>query len=197
METTDGEVYSRSVILGRDEQRVALAVALQRPGLSVVTGGPGAGKTTLVRHAAQQAGRPLLTGGALSSLRYVPALPLCRAVRAALPTDDPALAVEAVRARLGEAVLLVDDAQWADELTLSLLAELSRHCRVVATVRTPGTAGTAAIAALRPVTTHLVELAPLSAETAAMVVRTVRADLSDAARTQLFGFELPAPGTAP
>ncbi|HEY9472576.1 MAG TPA: ATP-binding protein, partial [Mycobacteriales bacterium] len=61
------------MIVGRDEELVALASALDRPGLSVVTGGPGAGKTALVRHAADRAGRPVLTAGALSSLRYVPA----------------------------------------------------------------------------------------------------------------------------
>lgn len=180
MEGSDREVYSRAVIVGRDEQLVALASALEHPGLSVVTGGPGAGKTALVRHAAHRAGRQVLEAGALSSLRAVPALPLSRAVRAAVPVDDPSLAVEAVRVRLGDAVLLLDDAHWADRFTLGLLPELSRRCRVIATLRRPGPLTDGALAALRQTAAVWIDLPPLSADDAAAVVREVRADLTDA-----------------
>ncbi|HEX5495520.1 MAG TPA: LuxR C-terminal-related transcriptional regulator [Mycobacteriales bacterium] len=175
------------MIVGRDEQVVALASALNRPGLSVVTGGPGSGKTALARQSAQRAGRQLLEAGALSSLRMVPALPLARAIRAAVPADDPPLAVEAVRARLGGAALLLDDAHWADRYTLAVLPELARHVPVVAAVRLPGPLGPPALAALRRSAAYWCALAPLDGAAAARVVRQVRADLPDPVVRGLIG----------
>src|SRR5262249_57578528 len=111
--------------------------ALAGPGLVVLAGGPGSGKSAVARAAVRACERRVLAGGGLATLRHVPGVALSRAVRCPLPVDDPALAAEAVRARLGSAVLLLDDVHWADRLTLDVLPELARHCPAVPTLRTP------------------------------------------------------------
>lgn len=165
--------------MGRDGEVAALAAALNRPGLVVVAAAAGAGKTTVARCAARRAGFAVLDAGALATLRHVPGLPLARAIRAKVPVDDAALAVEAVRARLGDMVLLLDDAHWADRFTLGLLPELARHCRIVATVRTPGPLTDAALKALRRTATLWLDLPALPTDAAVDLVRSVRTDLPD------------------
>jgi DNA-binding CsgD family transcriptional regulator len=110
-----------------------LADALAHPGLIVIAGPRGSGKTALVR----AAGMPLLAARALAPLRHRAGLPLARAIRAPLPVDDVALAAEAVRVRLGERALLVDDVQHADAYTLAVLASVAPLVPVVVTLRTP------------------------------------------------------------
>jgi hypothetical protein len=128
-----GVAYPRCVLVGRDAEVAALRAALFEPGLVVVAGSPGIGKTALV-HAT---GLPVLATGALATLRHRPGLPLTRALRAPVPTDDVPLAAEAVRARLRDRVLLVDDVQWADTYTLAVLAAVAPVARVVVTLRMP------------------------------------------------------------
>ncbi|MBG6135369.1 helix-turn-helix transcriptional regulator [Longispora fulva] len=110
---------------------------LVEPGLVVLTGGPGSGRsTTLGRVSAGFAG-PVLSGGGLAILCGTPALPLTRAVRARLPADDPALLAEAVRSRVAGGLLVLDDLQWADVVTLDALPLISAHVRVLVALRTP------------------------------------------------------------
>jgi DNA-binding CsgD family transcriptional regulator len=149
----------RTVLIGRADQVAELRSALARPGLVVVAGPPGIGKTALV-HAT---GLPLLATGALATLRHLPGLPLTRALRAPVPAGDVPLAAEAVRARLRDRVLLVDDGQWADPYTLAVLVAVAPVARVVVTVRMPAPVGDR----LRAAATHWLDVPPLSAEAAA------------------------------
>src|SRR5262249_40493461 len=171
-----GRGYPRPVIVGRDAEVAEVAAALTRAGLVVWAGGPGAGKSTVAGAALAVAGRAVLAGGGLATLRQVPGLALSRAVRVRLPTDDPALAAEAVRARLGPAVLLLDDVHWADRLTLEVLPELARRCRVLTTLRTPAPLSTAALDRLRRAATCWLDLGPLAADAAAALARAVWAE---------------------
>ncbi|HST67793.1 MAG TPA: ATP-binding protein, partial [Mycobacteriales bacterium] len=141
------------MLIGREDQMAALRSALSGPGLVVVAGPPGIGKTALV-HAA---GLPLLATGALATLRHLPGLPLTRALRAPVPVDDVPLAAEAVRARLRDRVLLVDDVQWADAYTLAVLAAVAPAARVVVTVRMPSPVADR----LRALAAHWLDLPPL------------------------------------
>ena len=116
----------------------AAAEALsRRPGLVVLRGGPGAGRSTALRALGEAFRGPVHLGGGLATLRAVPGFALSRAVRARLPVHDRALLAEAVRARVGAGLLVLDDLQWADPATLDALPDVAAHCRVAAALRTP------------------------------------------------------------
>ncbi len=142
-------------------------------GLAVLTGGPGSGRSTVLSQLAEQARGPVFTGGGLLTLRHVPGLALSRAVRARVPDRDAPLAAEAVRARLRDGVLVLDDLQDADPLTLAVLPLLARHCRILAALRTPSGLLPATEAALRAAATVWVPVPGLTTDQArALVART-------------------------
>src|SRR6185312_14525111 len=103
---------------GSDRSRV-LGDALTHPGLLVIAGPRGSGKTAMVR----AAGVPLLAARALAPLRHRAGLPLARAIRTAI--------------RLGGRALLVEDVQHADAYTLAVLASVAPAVPIVVTLRTP------------------------------------------------------------
>ncbi len=110
---------------------------LAEPGITVLLGGPGSGRSTTLRSLAAAAAGPVLAGGGLATLRHLPGIALTRAIHARLPENDLPLAAEAVRARVGGGLLVLDDLHWADPLTLAVLPLLAPHCRVLAALRTP------------------------------------------------------------
>src|SRR5579859_672306 len=111
--------------------------ALADPGLVVLVGGPGAGRSTALRRLGEAFRGPVFAGGGLAMLRTVPAFALARAVRVRLPGQDQALLAEAVRSRVRGGLLLIDDLQWADPATLAALPAIATHCRIAVTLRTP------------------------------------------------------------
>src|SRR6185312_10220209 len=74
--------------------------ALRSPGLVVIAGAPGTGRSTVLRRLGESFRGTVFAGGALAMLRGVPALPLSRAVRVRLPAHDAPLLAEAVRSRV-------------------------------------------------------------------------------------------------
>ncbi|MGA8116203.1 MAG: ATP-binding protein, partial [Actinocatenispora sp.] len=143
-----------------------LTARLAEPGLFVLTGAPGSGRSTALHAIADSFPGTVFTGGGLAILRTVPGLALSRAVRARLPVDDQALTAEAVRSRVRGGLLVIDDAQWADPLTLAALPALATHCRVLVALRTPHRLPGAALRALRDAATDWVALPPLSPDQA-------------------------------
>jgi ABC-type hemin transport system ATPase subunit len=121
-----------------------LLACLRRPGLVVLAGPPGSGRSTLLRRLAAQAPGPAHTGGGLAMLTGVPALALSRAVRARLPAHDVPLLAEAVRSRVRGGLLVLDDLQYADPATVAALPLIAAHCRVLAALRTPHRLGAGA-----------------------------------------------------
>ena len=111
--------------------------ALQAPGLVVVVGAPGSGRSTVLRRLAETFRGPVFAGGALAMLRGVPAFALARAVKVRLPAQDRALLAEAVRSRVRSGLLLLDDLQWAHPVTLGALPAIAVHCRIAVTLRSP------------------------------------------------------------
>jgi DNA-binding CsgD family transcriptional regulator len=121
--------------------------ALADPGLVVLAGGPGVGRSTALRRLGEAFRGPVFSGGGLAMLRAVPGFALARAVRVRLPGTDQALLAEAVRSRVRGGLLLLDDIQWADPATLGALPAIAAHCRIAVTLRTP----------------HQIDVAPLRA----------------------------------
>ena len=103
------------------------ATHLRHPGLVVLTGPPGAGRSTMLRAVTAATPGPAHTGGGLAMLAAVPALALSRAVRARLPGHDIHLLAEAVRSRVRGGLLVLDDLQYADPATLAALPLIAAH----------------------------------------------------------------------
>ncbi|MDG4768688.1 ATP-binding protein, partial [Solwaraspora sp. WMMD406] len=162
-----------------DTAVTAVTQRLTRPGLVVVTGPPGCGRSTLLRRVRAAFPGPTHTGGGLSALRHVPALPLSRAVRVRLPTHDPHLLAEAVRSRLRHGLLVLDDLHWADPLTIAALPALARHCRVVVALRTPHHLPPAALAPLRADDATWLPVPALPPPTIAALIRRLAPAIDD------------------
>jgi DNA-binding CsgD family transcriptional regulator len=155
------------------------AAWLRRPGLVIVAGPPGCGRSTLLRRITASAPGPVHAGGGLAMLSGVPALALSRAVRARLPAHDVHLLAEAVRSRVRGGLLVLDDLQYADAATLAALPHLAAHCRIVAAVRTPNRLP--ALAPLREIATAWLDVPPLGAAAAADLARKAAPQLDDTA----------------
>ncbi|MGK5681512.1 LuxR C-terminal-related transcriptional regulator [Actinoplanes sp. URMC 104] len=147
------------------------AAMLQRPGLVVLSGPPGCGRSTALRETAAAAPGPVYAGGGLAMLQTVPALALSRAVRAKLPAHDVHLLAEAVRSRVRGGLLVLDDLQYADPATLAALPALARFCRVLVALRTPHRLPATVAQALRSAATAWVEVPPLTREAALELAR--------------------------
>lgn len=155
----------------------AAATHLRRPGLVVLAGPPGCGRSTLLRSVAAAAPGPVHAGGGLAMLTAVPALALSRAVRARLPAHDVHLLAEAVRSRVRGGLLVLDDLQHADPATLAALPHLAVHCRVVVAVRTPHRLDDTA---LRAAATAWFDVPPLDPAAALDLARRTAPHLGDA-----------------
>ncbi|MBM2616149.1 LuxR family transcriptional regulator [Actinoplanes sp. LDG1-06] len=139
---------------------------LQRPGLVVLTGPPGSGRSTALRELTAAVPGPVHSGGGLAMLQTVPALALSRAVRARLPAHDVHLLAEAVRSRVRAGLLVLDDIQYADAATLAALPALARFCRVLVALRTPHRLSGPVLDSLRAAATAWVEVPPLGRDAA-------------------------------
>ena len=159
------------------------AAHLHRPGLVVLTGAPGAGRSTLLRRVAAVAPGSVHAGGGLAMLSAVPALALSRALKARLPAHDVPLLAEAVRSRVRGGLLVLDDLQYADPATLAALPHLAAHVRVVVALRTPHRLPGETVAALREAATAWLDLPPLTPQLAMELARRAGGQLSDAALT--------------
>jgi DNA-binding CsgD family transcriptional regulator len=159
----------------------AASAYLAKPALVVITGPPGAGRSTLLRRLGAAFRGPTFTGGGLAMLRGMPGLPLARAVRARLPVHDPALLAEAVKSRVRHGLLLLDDLQWADPLTVAALPEIAAECRIAVTLRTPHRLPGDAESRLREVAAAWLPVPPLAPPAAAALVRQLAPGASTAA----------------
>lgn len=167
------------MLLGRAGELDVLADHLVHDRPVAVLGEAGVGKTALLREVATRSGRRLFEGGGLATLSWMPFLPLARALRHPVPEGDPAwLAVEVER-EVGDGLLVLDDLQWADVRTLSLLAMLAGRVPLLIAIRRgdPGTAAAVDVAVAAGL--EVVSLEPLDEGAANELVRRLRPDLPD------------------
>ncbi|MDT5031193.1 MAG: hypothetical protein QOC94_1364, partial [Actinoplanes sp.] len=170
--------------MSSDDLAARAAGVLLRPGLVVVTGPPGAGRSTVLRRLAETVPGPVYSGGGLAMLAAVPALALSRAVRARLPVHDVALLAEAVRSRVRGGLLILDDLQHTDPATLAAVAHLARHCRVAVALRTPHRLDETP---LRETASAWLAVPPLSRAAATDLARRSAPQLSDDALAAVTG----------
>ncbi|GAA3243736.1 LuxR C-terminal-related transcriptional regulator [Dactylosporangium siamense] len=165
---------------------VAAAVdALRNPGLVVIAGAPGTGRSTVLKRLGETFRGTVFAGGALAMLRGVPALPLSRAVRVRLPSHEAPLLAEAVRSRVRHGLLLLDDLQWADPLTIAALPAIAEHCRIAVTLRTPHRLPGDAEQVLRAAATAWLNVPAMPADAAAALVRQIAPGASTTVVTDL------------
>jgi len=164
------------------EPLVTARAALAEPGLVVLAGGPGIGRTTILRRLGESFRGPVFAGGGLAMLRAVPGFALARAVKVRLPTQDQALLAEAVRSRVRNGLLLLDDLQWVDRPTLGALPAIAAHCRIAVTLRTPHQID---VDELRRVATAWLTVLPLPAEAGTGLVARIAPGLSPAVAAEV------------
>lgn len=114
-----------------------VAAALAEGTSVLITGAAGMGKTTLAAEAIRSTGRSVRRGAAVRFLEQRSFLSLSSATGAPIRlTDDAGIAAD-VMAAIGDAILFLDDLQWASADTVAVLQALAAHGRLVAAVR-PG-----------------------------------------------------------
>src|SRR6266568_1571535 len=181
----------RSPVLGaagdqpadRPAEPLAAAMAvLAEPGLVVLTGGPGVGRSTALRRLGESFRGRVFAGGGLAMLRAVPAFALARAVRVRLPSQDRALLAEAVRSRVRGGLLLLDDLQWADPVTLGARPAIAKQCRIAVTLRTPHQLN---VDELRRVATAWLTVPPLTAAGSTALVARIAPGLPPATAAEV------------
>jgi DNA-binding CsgD family transcriptional regulator/tetratricopeptide (TPR) repeat protein len=165
-------------LVGRDPEIRELASALAADRAIAVVGEAGIGKTSLVRAAAAHAGVELFEGGGFATLLDSPYLALRRALGLSLAGDEVAVA-SIVEGRLGPETLFVDDLQWVDQSTRSVLRLLHGRSGLVVAIRSgdPGTPAALELAA--ELGFERFELAGLGAEAAIAIVERLRPRLSE------------------
>ena len=167
------------MLLGRAGELATLLEHLEHRRPAAVVGEAGVGKTALLRLAAGSAGAFVVDAGALSTLKWMPYLPLARALGHRPPGGDRATVVEWVAARTEGGVLLLDDAQWADQETLALLGPLGQQLKLLVGVRL-GDPGTPMVSRrLLENGFSVMRLGPLMPEDASQLVRYWAPELAD------------------
>ncbi|MEH1016491.1 LuxR C-terminal-related transcriptional regulator [Micromonospora sp. CPCC 206060] len=164
-------------------QQVATLVA--DPGLVVVHGGPGCGRSTLLHTVAGTVTAGVYVGGGLAATAGTAGFALSHALRVRLPVHDRRLLVDAVRARVGAGLLVLDDLHWADPLTLHTVTALAGQCRILAALRTPHRLPAATVDALRAAATGWLPVPPLDRAAAVALARRTAPALTPAAAAAL------------
>jgi DNA-binding CsgD family transcriptional regulator len=122
-------------LVGRAEAMARMQELMAEPQAAVlVIGEAGVGKTALVDHLMPDAPR----GGAFSALSWLAHLPLRRALpdlEAEVWTGDAEYVADEVLRSLGGRTLVLEDVQWADPATRSVVGLLARRTPIVATLR--------------------------------------------------------------
>ena len=175
---------NRKVLVGRQAEVALLAALLEEERPCVVLGEAGVGKTTLVRAAAEREGEALVEAGALATLSWLPFLPLRRAFGHDFEGDDAYVAAT-VASELAGSVLFLDDLQWADRQTASLLPLLVRRVPLVVALRRGDPATPKALEAATAAGLELLPLSPLPETDARSLAHHLHPELSGAATTRL------------
>lgn len=164
------------MLIGREDEVLDLSERLAARGATVVAGPPGIGKTTLCRSVLASLGN-FGEAAALASLRWSPLLPFRHLVGSKV-RDDPDGVVGQVL-QLGFQGLLIDDGQWADELSARTVELLVGRVPLLVSLRTGDPGTEAARRRFAAAGCGFVELRPLDVEASSALVDLTRSELGE------------------
>ena len=167
-------------LLGREEPLAQLVEAIRVDHAIALVGESGIGKTSLIRAAVAATGRRLREGGAFATLNWRPYFALERAVDRPL-SGEPSQAAVWVERVVGPDVLFVDDLQWADAGTRSVVEFLAGRIAFVTAIRSDDPGSAAALATLSAARCEILKIRGLDRTSATAVAQRMRPDLSDQA----------------
>ncbi len=170
------------MLIGRSEQLGLLAGHIEQGQGVVVTGEAGIGKTSLAREAVAAAGLVALEGGGVATLSFSPYLPLRRALPGAVRPGPAEVMADDVAGAVGEAVLVLDDMQWADSHTRDLIPLLAQRLRLLVAVRLGEPHSEAVLDEAARAGLARTDLCGLEEADAGALVRRLRPDLDAATR---------------
>ncbi|MGI8679556.1 MAG: AAA family ATPase [Jatrophihabitans sp.] len=159
-------MHTDPVLVGREDELARAIRALAGDGSLVITGEAGAGKTALLSEALSATDRLVMPGQCFRSLAWTAGFPLQQALRRPMPTGDAAWTAQWVVRSCRQAVLRLDDLQWADPLTLAVVRLLPRSTSFAVTVRLGEPGAEAAVDAALEAGAERLDLDPLGADDA-------------------------------
>jgi DNA-binding CsgD family transcriptional regulator len=172
------------VFIGREREAELLLQRLREGQPVAVLGEAGVGKTTLIREAVARKGTRLVEAGGLTTLSWLPYLPLRRAFGREFEGDAAQVAAD-VEEAVGEAALFLDDLQWADAQTAALLPLLAGRIPLVIAVRRGDAETSAALELAAAAGAELLPLEPLAQVEAAQLARALHPGLREPAVKRL------------
>lgn len=192
MDPCDGcpipEGYRRGVFTGRREEVTRVAEALVDDRQAIVVAGPaGIGKSTLCRQAVSSrvGERPddWRSSGGLASMRWVPFLVYRRIIGEKVRESPDLVAAQVLR--MAPRGLILDDLQWADDLSLEVTATLVGRIPLLVTVRTGDARAPATLEALELVGFRRLDLEPLDEPESRRLVADLHPELSAEAHDRI------------
>jgi len=160
----------------RDELTAAVgALSDRRP--VAISGEAGIGKSAFLDLAVNTMRSAAFRGGGLTGLRWHAYAPLMRALHRPMPRGDRLAVAGYVANRVGDGLLVLDDLQWCDQDTLSLLPMLAPRVTLLLAYRERDCATEAVAGLCDSLDATHVSLARLPDTTAAELVRQLHPEL--------------------
>jgi DNA-binding CsgD family transcriptional regulator/tetratricopeptide (TPR) repeat protein len=157
-------------LVGREAELDRLVGSIRADRTIAVIGEAGIGKTTLIRAATSTAGRVLYEGGGFATLAWMPYLAIRRAAGVPI-AGDPEVVAARVERLVGPDVLLIDDLQWTDAATRTVVGLLLDRIALVVAIRDGDPAASDALEPLEARRIEVIRLGGLHDEASLTLIR--------------------------
>lgn len=173
------------VLLGRHTELAVLADRLDSNAPIAVVGEPGIGKTALLQAGAALTARTVYQASGFTTLNWLSYAPFARILGWPVPEGDGARLAAEIEMIVGDGVLILDDLQWCDRATRSLVPLLTGRIALLLAVRHGDPVAPTLMAELRDADVGLLDLAPLAPQAALALALQVRPNLPPTKVAQL------------